>query len=70
MRYRERIIMSYWYWYRQTNPPPPGSWVIAGPYSSMAAAKAACEFDKRDGDVGIPFSADTREEAETRTVFQ
>lgn len=62
--------MPYWYWYRQTTPQPPGSWIIAGPYSSREAAMSARQSDKRDGQVGVPFFADTREEAETRTVFQ
>ena len=62
--------MSYWYWYRQTTPQPPGAWVIAGPYSGREAAMSARESDKQDGQVGIPFLADMRKEAETRIVFQ
>ena len=58
------------YWYRQTIPKPPGAWVVAGPYETKEAAMSARDADKRDGDVGVPFLAATREEAETRTAFQ
>ncbi|GLO69411.1 hypothetical protein MACH17_09280 [Phaeobacter inhibens] len=62
--------MAFWYWYRQTTPKPPGAWVITGPYSSREDAMSSREFDKQDGQVGVPFQADTKEEAETKTVFQ
>lgn len=60
----------YWYWYRQTTPAPPGAWVICGPYSSKDAAMSARGFDKQDGNVGVPFSASSKELAETKTAFQ
>ena len=60
----------YWYWYRQTTPRPPGSWVISGPYETRELALSSREFDKCDGDVGVPFIAMTKEEAETKTSFQ
>lgn len=62
--------MSHWYWYRQTTPRPPGAWVVSGPYPSREAAMAARELDKRDGQVGVPFLAETKEHAETKTAFQ
>lgn len=62
--------MPYWYWYRQTNPRPPGSWVISGPYDSREAAMSDRSVDKKDGQVGIPFLAATKAEAETCTSFQ
>lgn len=60
----------YWYWYRQTTPRPAGSWVISGPYETRERALSNREFDKRDGDVGVPFMSATKEEAESKTSFQ
>ncbi|MDR4305946.1 hypothetical protein IHQ68_04815 [Chelatococcus sambhunathii] len=59
-----------WYWYRQTKGGRPGAWVICGPFTEERKAKADRERDKQDGDVGIVFSAPTREEALKQTHFQ
>lgn len=62
--------MPYWYWYRQTNPQPPAKWVVCGPYENRDAALSDRQRDKRDGQVGVPFFAETKREAEEKTAFQ
>jgi hypothetical protein len=57
----------YWFKFRQTRPRPPGDWVVCGPYRTMDEAKTARNQAKAyDSEVGIPFSAETKTEAERK----
>lgn len=62
--------MAYWYCYRQTTPRPPGARVVCGPFESRELAMSARERDKLDGELGVPFEADTKAEAEAKAAFQ
>ncbi|MFZ2958930.1 MAG: hypothetical protein WA705_18735 [Candidatus Ozemobacteraceae bacterium] len=57
----------YWYGFRQTQPPPAGEIAISGPFESYDEAKVNRENSKAwDCQVGIPFSAPTKEDAMKR----
>lgn len=60
----------YWYWYRLTTPRPAGSWVISGTYETRELAFSNREYDKRDGNVGVPCIAETEAKALAKTSFQ
>lgn len=54
----------YWFGFRQTYPKPRGEVVLCGPFHSYDEAKRDRENSKEwDCEVGIPFSAATREDA-------
>ena len=56
---------KFWFGFRQTSPKPPGQAIVCGPYSSYEEAKNEREKSKTwDCEVSIPFSADSKEEAE------
>lgn len=57
---------KWWFKFRQIIPRPPGGWVVCGPYSTYEEAKRARESAKAyDAEVTVPFSAASKDEAET-----
>lgn len=63
--------MSWWYAFRQTDPKPPGGWIIdynGGPHASYHDALVAVERAdlqmQRDEEYSCPFEAATKEEAQ------
>lgn len=58
---------NYYFGFRQTIPPPPGSWVIKGPYKTYDKALSVRENAKEyDAQVTVPFVASSEKEANER----
>jgi len=59
--------VKYWFGFRQTIPRPPGQAIACGPYSTYEEAKIEREKAKAwDCEVSIPYSAETKEDAEKK----
>jgi hypothetical protein len=58
---------KWWFGFRQTSPKPPGQAIACGPYESYEKAKAERQKSKAwDCEVSIPYSADSKDEAEEK----
>ena len=58
---------KFYFCFRQSFPQPPGAWVLQGPYDTYDQAKDARQRAKAwDADVGIPFSASCKTEAQEK----
>lgn len=55
---------EWFYPYQQTRPSPPGKWVASGPWPTDDKAMERRAFDKADGNVGTPFQAASKTEAD------